>query len=1198
MVSLHVVEQIVPAAGRKRRTIDVRARTVLEAITQQRDVDLSRDPIVLLGASRLEPGEWEREIPDGLDVTIAPKVGDPISFFLAVLAVNAVAAYASHALAKKAVASALGNRQDQGDNGSPTYAWNNALSTTYGPGFAIAIVLGKHRVGGHAVDTRVEPSFVPGLGDILRVRQVLCEGPIHSIGGLSPPYGEADKLGSLDGSLSGFFPIPEGVKLNDVLLDSRGTEIAIRLGQPHQSRLPHWTTAATTLGVGAVLEDEGQTFTFAVSEPNVDRFVVAVNFSGGLYALVGGQRQPYPVRLRWEVRRVGGPWFVAPVHDVNVMRAGAFTSYYAINAILGTGAHEVRVTRMTPKGDPSTVVSAATWITIRHELSLSLTLAGRACMELSVVASDRQVDAQPNISVPVEGQLVRGWDPATGWTDYAWSVLPWVHPIGRNPAWQLAWLLEDDETGLGPWIKRMLGGTGAEELDLPAFRNWADFCDQDDPDDPGHAMFQCDLVLDRQAKPMDQVMAILRAGRAMPVWLGGKLSIVYEYLDAHGRGTNSVPARQPEQVITSSQCSSVEIRWLDPSTIPAQLRLQYVDEARDWQPDEVAVLDPDRTITGPGEAAPRITEEVLDFRGMTRRHAVRREGWFLLQMHKFAIAECVLKAGLQQISVTAGDLFWFVSEMWYPKEDEPTFSMHTLTDSPWGGAGVSSIVLDRDLEVRGAARVGTGIFVMNQRGVAQLCTVDMAGPTTIAAGDPVPLWDPAAGGGVGAPAAVKCDVGAVVATGTYGNFRRRMRVIRGSADPRYGVTLQAILWDPAMFAAPPPEALSDWGAATITSQEFPAPFLPDPPPAPAPPDTVSVGAGVSAGVDRLRWEPPPEQRGDVARVYLRRRGETVYQFAGESSNGELARDDLLSPGLDYETVVLLPNARGAYASPYEVDPVAVRVGDASGPPAGPVDALAATAQGGRLAATWAAVSDAAAYEVRRGATWDGRRVAVVPEPRLALELPEVGEHRLIVRARTLRGTLGPPSAVTVTVTPPAGVIDDVDDLPATGMHDGTTWNATDGVVELEDGVPAGTYTTPELDLGSPLDVLWTALVDWQVLTGDLVGELDVPIGELGTVGCPLQPSRQRPGVVAGVGTIAQLGSVTIAEASLARGDVVGHRGDVLVEARWHDGSDWGAWEPYRPQRRLAERMQARLTLARAGVRPRVLVDRLLLSASP
>lgn len=1185
MVELHVCDQIIGGVGRVTRSVE--ARTVREAVEI---AGIEGQKFVLLGSEPVD--DLDRIIPEGLDVTVAPTVGDPLTF-LGLLALNVVAAVVSYSLSKKSIGAALASRQEQGDDGSPTYGWNNALSTTYGPGYAIPIVIGRHRIGGNAVDVIVEPLGV--VPDVLRLRLQLCEGPIHAIGGLSPPYGELDKLGTLDGTILDYAPIPDGVKLNDVLLDSRGTEVSLRLGYPYQSRLPHWPATATTLPVGSQLEELNQTFTFAVQEPFVDSIVVAINCPSGLYSLSGQQRQSYPLRFLWEVRQSGGAWAFTPYQDITVLRTSAFTSYHRIALpVTRAGPYEVRVTRLTERGDPSSVVSAATWVFLRYEIAQSITLAGRAALEVSVVASERQVDAQPNVSVPVDGLLVRAWDPATGWTGLRWTSAPFTHPIGQNPAWVLTHLLLDDDIGVGPQVKRMLGGTGEEEVWLQKMLNWAVFCDQDDPDDPGQALYRVDLVLDQQAPPLEQVQAILRAGRGAPVHDGGRMWVAYEWLGAHSRGTYSVPARQPQQVITGSSCEAVQIRWLDPQNLPARLQLQYFDEARDWQPDEVPVLDPDRTVTAPGEPAPTIIEETISFLGVTRRHAVRREGWFLLRWNRVSTAEITLRAGLRQISVSAGDLFTFVDEGWYPDPDEPTTSMHTLTDAPT--VGVASIVLDRDLELRGAARVGTGLFVMGPDGVAQLCTVDAAGPATIAAGDPVPLWDPAAGGGTGAAASVKCTPGADVATGSYGNFRLTFRVTAVKAVPSWKVQLSAVLWDASIFDAPPEEMLTDWGDSDIG--DLPA-VPPSPPPIGAPSvPVVGSGDSVTVGLDKITWQTTSERRGDRARVYARRSGTGDYRLVGTSTTGEVSLDTL-EVGVDHDVVVLLPTPSGAYASPYEATAARVRLVEGSGPAPAAVPVVTGGSDGGRLDAAWGTVTDADAYEIRRGASWDGARVAQTSDPRLTVDLPEVGDHRLVIRPRSPRGTLGGPVATIVSVVPPLGVIEQLDDLPAAGTHDGTEYDAGAVTVRLSDGQPAGTYVTPELDVATTLDLHWSALIDWTILADDALADLgDLQVGELGLVGAPVVASRQSPGVVAGVDQIGDLVSVTVAELRLPRADRVGHRGDVLVEARWHDGSVWGAWVPYRSQRRLAQKLQVRLSLVRSDLRAHVHVDRLLLTASP
>src|SRR5690606_6377672 len=111
----------------------------------------------------------------------------------------------------------------------------------------------------------------------------------------------------------------------------------------------------------------------------------------------------------------------------------------------------------------------------------------------------------PNITARCDLALVRVWDEENGWSPRCWDVpaAPFdfnTYPPGRNPAWCLLdYLLA--RWGLGRWLTEA-------DIDLPAFRRWAVFCDQDpNPGDPwGEASFTIDIVGDQPRPAWEWVL--------------------------------------------------------------------------------------------------------------------------------------------------------------------------------------------------------------------------------------------------------------------------------------------------------------------------------------------------------------------------------------------------------------------------------------------------------------------------------------------------------------------------------------------------------------------------------------------------------------------------------------------------------------------------------------------------------------------
>ena len=67
-------------------------------------------------------------------------------------------------------------------------------------------------------------------------------------------------------------------------------------------------------------------------------------------------------------------------------------------------------------------------------------------------------------------------------------------------------------------------------------------------------------------------------------------------------------------------------------------------------------------------------------------------------------------------------------------------------------------------------------------------------------------------------------------------------------------------------------------------------------------------------------------------------------------------------------------------------------------------------------------------------------------------------------------------------------LDEISSTPA-GTHSGTVWNATDEVIELDDGVLSGTYTSTAIDLTNQVPRYWQVQIDRLELECSTVDDL-------------------------------------------------------------------------------------------------------------
>ncbi len=193
--------------------------------------------------------EWdELDVPLEADdeVILSPVTTGIELLTLVVYAVIAAAVsfavnYAMQALAPRP--KAPGVPAERGDQSSATYSWDG-VTTSYGQGFPVPIVYGRHGVGGQVIYSNANVAW-NGTTDRLDIVLALSEGPVHRVGDVIAT--ELNALGGLGGT-PGTGPLPDGIYVNNTLLEAEANA-------PVRNHLT-FTTWSTTpnLAVGSVLQ--------------------------------------------------------------------------------------------------------------------------------------------------------------------------------------------------------------------------------------------------------------------------------------------------------------------------------------------------------------------------------------------------------------------------------------------------------------------------------------------------------------------------------------------------------------------------------------------------------------------------------------------------------------------------------------------------------------------------------------------------------------------------------------------------------------------------------------------------------------------------------------------------------------------------------------------------------------------------------
>lgn len=1181
----------VPATVRTGRQI---LAAVRHQLPQSTEVGIAVDGRLLTG------DELDQPLADGADVLVAAAPhGLEIGAMLIQALVSAVVAAAVGYLITLLFPPPKppGLPQDRGDQSSSTYAWDG-MATSYGQGLSIPIVYGRHFVAGQVIYASVFATTAGGqqpLAEYLRTILVLCEGPIARVGDQTART--VDGLGGFAGGFGGSGgAIPQFIRVNNNALDHTnplpGAKVWLRRGDLDQTALPTnpFTGAVTTFTVGDALNEIDQESVFSyVGTEEIAHVSVIVSFPGGLYQQDSqGNLTPYPVTFDLEWRQQGvGVWSPLFVVGTSTPRTSWTIGQvnYNLAPEVGTiggnlfpdgasvyGPIEVRVRRRTASGGQQ-VVSQAVFRQAMFAILNSFAYPGVALCGFELLATGNSSGSMPQFKVRTDGALVRVWDAANGWSPRCWDVpaAPWnfhTYAPGRNPAW-IAVDFVLARWGLGPWFDESM-------LDLPAFRRWAHFCDGDpNPGSPwGEPAFTCDLVIDTAKPAWEVLLQICNCGRATPVWRNGKLSVVYQYRDAHGGGTVSVPAKSVTQLFTSGNVEDLQVNWLPKAERPTVVQFQFLNENNENDQDTLTVEDP--ALVGVDQLDPdtfRVMEQQAY--GVTRPSQLQREGVFIHALQRQVRREITFKAGPWALASEVGDLIDVEHDILRPFGTDVPLAMQVLAVSG------STITVDHVVS-------GTGLEVVVRDPSGAPVRRDVTGTLAVSGGTRLTLTS-----------AVTVNVGAACAVGKKDKLTQTYEMVSVSLAEDVKREVKAIEWTPTAYDPLVP------GAGT------------DAPPAAQPEQQSSVDTDWSATdlrVDvlggrghRISWAKHPSRRDGACRVFVQLSELGAWFLLGETRQTFLDHGGFRTWAA-YTIAVVAESAGGAFGPPESGLQLSFTAEEFPrySPPAVTGLSVQQTAAGVVVRWTDAASRDVEGCELRVGRHWHLGRPVFRGSGGVALLSSPPAAAWIQAAFRSLSGLYGSPVKAALGAWSPAGsaAVASRDELAShAGTFTGTQWDATLGAIVLSAGVLSGTYESAELDVTYVAPSFWSVLYDAEEANVlEVVGDLGIQVGSgearwrtLG--GRPASPGL--PGID---------WSKRISDLAMPIGDVpkdlqlagpfgtAGSHTLCRVESRTYDGSSWSAYAEHSNRVVAAQKLQVRITLARRSTAWRVAVTELTLGA--
>lgn len=980
-----------------------------------------------------------------------------------------------------------------------------------------------------------------------------------------------------------------------------GVRAWLRPGTLDQRALPAnpFRGASTTFSPNVQLNEanEEAVYTYeGTEEITTIGFVVA--FPGGLYGLdPQGNPMAYPVVFEFAWRPQGTQaWrlFYRPQTNGQPLRSRTVGTTPRVGPVLDswgadlsppgslpvTGPLEVRLVRRSPSGG-SNAVSSGYWRNVFFNTAHVFSYPRVALMGLELAAGARFNGGLPNVVTRIDGALVRVWDSVAGFSPRTWDAFtsgPWAHsarPPGRNPAWCLLDFLTAP-WGLGRWLTD-------DDLDLPAFRRWAAFCDDDPaPGDPWfEAAFQVDLVGDAPRPAWEWVLAFCAAGRASPIVRNGKISVVYQYAHAHADLVLSIPAKAPVQLLTSSTVEKVQVTWLPKAQRPTVYLFQFLNETSNYAQDVLPVEDSEGSLNDPAALGKdQWRPETVQAFGVTRPSQLFREGLWRHRVNRLIRRELSFVAGRWALAAEVGDVIEFEHEILRPFDgDVPTDVVVRV-----GGTGVSTITVDQ------AVPATTAVIVRDPDGKPQLRAVSLAtvvGSTTV-----LDLATP-----------VTVAAGATGVVGLTGKLTEPYEIVSITLQKDLKREVRAVQWVPEVHD---PITPSQYAAGGIEDGVDVEPDLLAQPSLDDEPEVLDVSVLPERdGGHVISWSRPPNRSSATARVYVRVATTEGWTFVGETAAPAIGYDGF-SPGVPYSVSVCLENAAGQH--PLPDSGVLVEFTAAEFPPFSPpaVTNARAVALDDFVLVQWddLDVRDLEHYEVRWGTDWAAGRVLHRSRAARALLGNPPGGGSVLVAARSSSGLYGNPVLLSLPTWTPrntASVLSEDDLAPSpAGTHTNTQF--TGGYLTLAAGALSGTYESMAQDVGYQAPLYWQVRIDATEIENAPLDDLAVEVGSGEARWRTLNGRPASPGAP-GIDWQTTVDALAmpiddVRPSLLVHGHVgeVGSHVRVLVETRFEVGGVWTAYSEHQDRTVVARKVQVRVTLNRESTRYEPRVTSLVYSA--
>lgn len=591
-------------------------------------------------------------------------------------------------------------------NSSPTYGFSGITNSTR-IGAPIPVVYGVHRVGGHLIGFFVRTQ---NDSDVLHMLVALSEGVVHAIG---------------------------ETEINEqAAANYSGVLWQYRLGGNDQPTMGLFgDKGASTIYVDAGITTTIQTYT--TQGDTINAFALKLTFPGGLYQLDSNgnfQSRAVVVEVDWKLSS-SGTWTIGPRATFRDNRRVVLRREVRIDS-LAAGRYDIRWRRTNVESSSNTATDAVRAEAVTEIVNDAYTYPNTAVLAVQAMASNQLSGGIPRVTALVHGVLVKQFaadltysvaatqNPAWivfdilsnaryGHGRFTWRVTHSAGTLivtngsvnfgGVGTGWTAATLRRGDllhdpvgqavgivktvnyvgQTGTfySPWsgATRSNGAyeVRANDLDIPSFVEWAEFCDELVPNGTGgtEPRCQCSMVFDAEGENIwSAVLRVCGIGQASIVKLGNSIRIRVE---------------KPETPVQLVNMANIKADTFEEVFLPLRERsnlfeVQFLNAAAGYRQDMVVLEDP---LIFTNSEQPR--RKTISGYGITRSSQAARLARYNQRVNRYVTRTITFEMGLDAVGFEPGDVFRF-------QHDVPQWGFGGRARA---GATSNTIVLDREVTI-------------------------------------------------------------------------------------------------------------------------------------------------------------------------------------------------------------------------------------------------------------------------------------------------------------------------------------------------------------------------------------------------------------------------------------------------------------------------------------------------------------------